>query len=393
MELTVYGNATIKSSTITRNLGDESAEGDRRAGVAFFGNLILENSIVAANQGGDFEFAPCVFPEFCRQGVQTPEWTVRHSLIGHNRHSPLVEAPLGHPDSNGNLIGGPVGGAVDPRLGPLSDNGGPTLTHALLPESPAIDAGDSLAVAGSGDVPQFDQRGAPISRIAAGRIDIGSFESQIAPVDFNHDHQLRCDDVDALVAAIVEGVNPPEFDLTADDTVDQADLELWLALAGLENLPTHRAYRYGDANLDGRVTARDLNIVGVNWRQDVNGWCRGDFVADGRVDAKDLNALAINWNNNILDQNVAPTVPRAPLAKRAFAEAASVSQRVPLLKRAAKVWTSAVEPEKVTVSSSHFARAHMRRNLRSSFLHRDPRADKSRPLDQEGLADLVLRRW
>ena len=30
----------------------------------------------------------------------------------------------------------------DPLLGPVQDNGGPTFTHALLPGSPAIDAGD-----------------------------------------------------------------------------------------------------------------------------------------------------------------------------------------------------------------------------------------------------------
>ena len=29
---------------------------------------------------------------------------------------------------------------VDPLLGPLQDNGGPTLTHALLPGSPGINA-------------------------------------------------------------------------------------------------------------------------------------------------------------------------------------------------------------------------------------------------------------
>ena len=59
---------------------------------------------------------------------------------------------------------------VDPRLGPLADNGGPTMTHALLPGSPAIDAGDPAAVAGVGGVPLFDQRGAPLSRVC-GRAD------------------------------------------------------------------------------------------------------------------------------------------------------------------------------------------------------------------------------
>src|SRR5690606_36208052 len=42
---------------------------------------------------------------------------------------------------------------VDPMLGPLRDNGGPTATRALLPGSPALDAGDNAGA------PPFDQRG------------------------------------------------------------------------------------------------------------------------------------------------------------------------------------------------------------------------------------------
>ncbi len=57
-------------------------------------------------------------------------------------------------------------------LGPLADNGGPTLTHALLPGSPAIDAGDNT------DAPEWDQRGPGFPRIVNGTIDIGAFEVQ-----------------------------------------------------------------------------------------------------------------------------------------------------------------------------------------------------------------------
>lgn len=32
----------------------------------------------------------------------------------------------------------------DPRLAPLANNGGPTITHALLPDSSAIDRGSNL---------------------------------------------------------------------------------------------------------------------------------------------------------------------------------------------------------------------------------------------------------
>jgi hypothetical protein len=57
---------------------------------------------------------------------------------------------------------------TDPKLGPLADNGGPTLTMALLPGSPAIDAGNtSLA-------PATDQRGVP--RPFSLAADIGAFE-------------------------------------------------------------------------------------------------------------------------------------------------------------------------------------------------------------------------
>lgn len=64
---------------------------------------------------------------------------------------------------DGNLIG------VDPKLGPLANNGGSTLTHALLPGSPAINAGDDATC------PPVDQRG--IHRPVGPHCDIGAYES------------------------------------------------------------------------------------------------------------------------------------------------------------------------------------------------------------------------
>ena len=63
---------------------------------------------------------------------------------------------------NGDLVN------VATLLGPLWDNGGPTLTHALLPGSPAINAGDDSAA------PATDQRGVP--RPQGLRSDIGAYE-------------------------------------------------------------------------------------------------------------------------------------------------------------------------------------------------------------------------
>ncbi len=59
---------------------------------------------------------------------------------------------------------------VDPLLGPLADNGGPTLTHQPLPGSPALDTGDPAIPS----PPPVDQRGLP--RIVGPAIDRGSVE-------------------------------------------------------------------------------------------------------------------------------------------------------------------------------------------------------------------------
>jgi CSLREA domain-containing protein len=58
---------------------------------------------------------------------------------------------------------------VDPELAPIADNGGPTLTEALLHGSPAIEAGDEDAC------PATDQRG--VARPQGELCDIGAFEA------------------------------------------------------------------------------------------------------------------------------------------------------------------------------------------------------------------------
>jgi hypothetical protein len=67
-------------------------------------------------------------------------------------------------DAGGNLFG------LDPLLGPLADNGGPTHTHLPANNSPVVNAGDPAFA----PPPATDQRGR--LRVMDGRIDIGSVE-------------------------------------------------------------------------------------------------------------------------------------------------------------------------------------------------------------------------
>ncbi len=77
-------------------------------------------------------------------------------------------------------------GVANPGLDPkgLQSNGGPTQTIALLPGSPAIDAGNNAAVADPPfpGPPFTDQRGAGFLRISGGAVDIGAFEVQQPPL-------------------------------------------------------------------------------------------------------------------------------------------------------------------------------------------------------------------
>jgi hypothetical protein len=149
------GDLTVISSTISLNGGG----GFAGQGGGIFGSVTLTNSILAGNTvagGGE--------PD-----LNGPVRQANHNLIGR-----VVSGVPGLVnEQNGNQVGTSAN-PIDPKLGPLQDNGGPTPTMALLPGSPAVDAGDNAASPGP-----TDQRGLP--RIANGIIDLGAYEVQALP--------------------------------------------------------------------------------------------------------------------------------------------------------------------------------------------------------------------
>ena len=111
--------------------------------------VLINNSIVARNGETALARGRDVYGTVQSQG---------YNLIGASN------------DSSGWIASDILGTAsdpVDPRLGALQDNGGATFTQALLPDSPAIAAGDP-ALLGT-----YDQRGV----LRQGAVDIGAFET------------------------------------------------------------------------------------------------------------------------------------------------------------------------------------------------------------------------
>lgn len=129
--LSTGGLLDLLDSTVAAN----TAAGG--GGVANAAKAVARNTIVAGNTGGDCSGA--------------------FSSIRHNLGGDATCAFAGPGDLNG----------VDPLLGPLASNGGPTPTHALLAGSPARDAIPSC--------PIVDQRG--VSRPQGAGCDIGAYEA------------------------------------------------------------------------------------------------------------------------------------------------------------------------------------------------------------------------
>ncbi|MCG8450965.1 MAG: LamG domain-containing protein, partial [Pirellulales bacterium] len=125
------------------------------------GVLVLDHTIVAGNSDGLGEA-----PDIDSVNLTAlPAILAKHSLIGNDEGSAITELEP-------NFIGTSAT-PIDPLLGMLDDNGGPTMTHKALAGSLAIDGGNVDILL----PPDFDQRGPGFDRIAFGVIDIGALES------------------------------------------------------------------------------------------------------------------------------------------------------------------------------------------------------------------------
>jgi hypothetical protein len=174
------GNLQIINSTISGNHAD-SATGGGGGIVDSDGSLLLRLTTVSNNTavriGGSILL-----------GGSLGTVELDHSIVANGVPQDLGAFPTNVPatfTANYSLIEAPgieiLAGAhnlvgVDPLLGPLADNGGPTLTHRPLPGSPVIDAGNPAIPS----PPATDQRG--FARIFGPAIDLGSVEAGLDTV-------------------------------------------------------------------------------------------------------------------------------------------------------------------------------------------------------------------
>ena len=183
------GKLNIIDSTISGNSADTAGGGVYALGSAYGAHpWKLSNSTVTANSAGNGggivdNHDPDLGPTELQSSIVADNI---NDITGTTYDADLGSVYSGVTIAGANNLIVAANGIVlpsdtlsaDPLLGPLQDNGGPTRTHALLPGSPAIDAGNNAANV------DFDQRGAGFARVVGASADIGAFEVQVNDVIF-----------------------------------------------------------------------------------------------------------------------------------------------------------------------------------------------------------------
>jgi len=296
------GKLSVRNSTISGNISEDAdIHSDRARGggahvgcnctAAFTNTTISGNTSVAYAGGvtikGALRLLNCTIANNRTTGEAGGVYVRGHldfvnTIIANNRGAGgncVIGGPGGYQGrgeiglNSGNMVtGGTCDPAFsdDPALGPLADNGGETLTHALLPGSPAIDAVPAISCS----VP-IDQRGVlrPMVRTSAETpCDIGAFEFQGEPS-----------------SSSTPGAARPGGTIISIDTVDQ--VERLHALAGHSDRVLHLAFSGDGAHLASSSRDKTIRVWEARTGQEEHTF---------RIDDVDMSHIAFSPDGRLL---------------------------------------------------------------------------------------------
>src|SRR5215203_2067493 len=184
-----------------------------------------------------------------------------------NVHSSIVANNVGSPNLLGTIVTGDhnlIG--IDPKLGPLQFNGGPTKTHRPYGDSPAINAGDNSFGFTT------DQRGAGFVRELGASADIGAVEVPAACTSISIEPANN----------FTVGASP--LDLVNADFNEDGSLDIATANSGANTVSILKG------NGSGGFVAATNFAVGFS----PFGMTTGDFNGDGHADIATVNEAGDN---------------------------------------------------------------------------------------------------
>ena len=186
----LIGTFLLRNSTVSGNTAGSSGGGVYNVSINQPATIALENSTVTGNAANQTAPQPNAKGGggIAKTGSYPGAVHVTNSVVSGNTNTGSPDI-LAHPQSPVTVRFSAVGSAsgftlaagsgnnrpfgANLLLGPLGANGGPTLTHALLPTSPLLNAGgNALVPPGLTN----DQRGPGFPRVAGGTVDVGAYE-------------------------------------------------------------------------------------------------------------------------------------------------------------------------------------------------------------------------
>ncbi len=269
------GTLTIDSVTVA---GNESIDGAGVFNDSAVGDVIIVNSTLSGNEasggggglrseGGNVTLTSVTIADNSADGgggidVLDGTVTVGSSIVGTNSAAigPDIRGAVTSDDYNviGNTSGATITGDgdndqldVDPGLAPLSNNGGPTRTHSLLPSSTALNNGRPGGVS-------VDQRG--VARPQGGGPDSGAFESALTGIAAAVANSLRSDVDGNGVVTAADALMVINF-LNLDSPTGEAELSESETIESQSTPTASESTVDLDVSGDGKVTALDALMI------------------------------------------------------------------------------------------------------------------------------------
>ena len=234
-----FGSVIVSNSTVSENSSSGAGGGISALRAKANATLRVDNSTVSGNlvSGNPGLYGGGVYVNNVSYHVLVDNSIVANNMVNGSGDdvSGLIAANFSLFESTtamSSVSGNDLIINQDPMLGPLTDNGGTTPTHYLLPGSPAIDTGSPF-YSGS-----FDQRGAPYARVVDGDgngsviVDMGAFEKQtssnnVAPVADAGPNQ----ETDVETPVTLDGSGSSDL-----DDGPQPLMFMWQLIAGVGNV-------------------------------------------------------------------------------------------------------------------------------------------------------------
>jgi len=239
------GNSTLRNVTITNNAAPPFTNRSGSGGGVYVG-------------GGTFNFGNTIIAGNSADSTGQPEIRFTGGSIISAGNNIIGDSPGDASNTTLPVTYHPTDKLeTPPMLGALSNNGGKTPTHALLPGSPAIDAGDNaMAVDASdgGAALTFDQRGYR-------RIVDGEDADTIATVDIGAVEAARTVNISGRITARGRGAARARVTFSDDNGLTQTVMTNPFGYYRFANVPVGDNYTFEIKSKQYRFAPRTANIT------------------------------------------------------------------------------------------------------------------------------------